>query len=458
MTLLGHGLAALLLQHVASGAAPGELPRVLFLTHSAGFVHGVVARPDADTLATAEEHFLRLCEGRFDARCTQDCAELSADRLAGLDAIVFMTTGELPIPDADRAAFVSWLRAGGAFVGIHCATDTLYEYPPYVDLIGGTFDGHPWHQEVGVRVEVPGHPATAHLGAGFRISDEIYQFRNFRRFPNRVLLSLEPGTFDASKGKRADGDYPVAWTRDYGDGRVFYLSLGHEPAVWADERFGAVLMGGLAWTLDGGDEVVAPPPGAQVLIGSDAGALGQAWTHRDGQPFAWRALKDLAHGGVEVIASTGDIVSTGSFGDALVHVEFRIPAMPGAQGQGRGNSGVYVQGRYEVQVLDSLGLEPGLGDCGALYGQKVPDTNACRAPERWQTYDIEFRAPRLDSAGGVTEPARMSVWQNGIRIHDEVELKGPTAAGMEGEVARGPLLLQDHGNPVRYRNVWVLPR
>lgn len=451
-------LAALLLLRPPAPSPQDDLPRVLFLTHSAGFVHDVVRRPDPDTLSIAEVHFARLCEGRYAVECTQDCASLSADRLPELDAIVFMTTGELPIPAADRAAFVDWLRAGGAFLGIHCATDTLYEYPPYVDLIGGTFDGHPWHQPVEVRVEVTDHPATAFLGRGFTIADEIYQFRNFHRFPTRVLLSLEPGTFDASKGKRADGDYPVSWTRPYGEGRVFYTSLGHDPAVWADERFGKHLLGGLAWALDHGDELVPPPPGAHVLVGAEPGALTAAWTQRGGQAFAWRALKDLARGGVEVVASTGDVVSKGTFGDALVHVEFRLPSMPEAEGQGKGNSGVYLQGRYEVQVLDSYGLEPGLGDCGALYGQKVPDTNASRPPERWQTYDIEFRAPRLDAEGTRREPARVTVWQNGIRIHDDVALDGPTAGAMEGEVAQGPLLLQDHGNPVRYRNVWVLPR
>jgi hypothetical protein len=134
------------------------------------------------------------------------------------------------------------------------------------------------------------------------------------------------------------------------------------------------------------------------------------------------------------------------------------PAMPSASGQARGNSGVYLQGRYEVQVLDSYGLELGLGDCGSIYGKKVAAVNASRAPERWQSYDIEFRAPRIDSSGARTAGARLTVWHNGIRIHDDFELDGPTAGGEPGEGPTGPLLLQDHGDPVRYRNVWVLPR
>ena len=102
---------------------------------------------------------------------------------------------------------------------------------------------------------------------------------------------------------------------------------------------------------------------------------------------------------------------------------------------------------------------PCLGDCGALYGKKAPDANACRPSERWQSYDIEFRAPGVDAAGAKTASARFSVWHNGIPIHSDVEVDGPTGGAVgQAEVARGPLLLQDHGNPVRYRNVWVLPR
>jgi hypothetical protein len=132
--------------------------------------------------------------------------------------------------------------------------------------------------------------------------------------------------------------------------------------------------------------------------------------------------------------------------------------MPEATGQERGNSGVYVQGRYEVQVLDSYGLAPSLGDCGAIYGKHVAAVNACRPPERWQSYDIEFRAPRFDAAGKKTENARLTVWLNGMKIHADVEVDGPTAGGEANEAPLGPLLLQDHGNPVRYRNLWILPR
>ena len=373
-----------------------------------------------------------------------------------------MTTGELPLPPAARDGLMRWIAKGGAFVGIHCATDTLYEYAPYVEMIGGTFDGHPWHEEITVRVEEP-HPAgliPPDLGSSFAITDEIYQFKNFRRHPVRVLMTLDLASVDASLGKRQDRDYALAWTRDWGEGRVFYTALGHREEVWRDPRFQQHLLNGIAWAIEGPDRAAPAPREARQLFGAKTRSDNppfatdlSSWVHRDGKQASWKLVEDA----MEVVPGTTDLVTKDSFGDGLYHVEFMTPSMPEATGQARGNSGVYLMGRYEVQVLDSHGLEPGLGDCGALYGKRSPSVNACRPPERWQAYDIELRAPRFDSAGKKTANARVTVWHNGIRIHDDFELDGPTAGGLE-EGPLGPLLLQDHGNPVRYRNVWVLPR
>ena len=439
-----------------------DLPRVLFLTHSAGFVHDVVRRPDASTLSFAESALSAAAGGRFELVCTQDCAELEAEELARTDAVVFYTTGELPLPAEGKLALERWLASGGAFVGIHCATDTFYEVPWYGAMVGGRFDGHPWHEEVELTVEDVRHPAVQHLGGTFTIADEIYQFREFRRHPVRVLLALEPSSVDIALGKRADQDYALAWWRDWGEGRVFYTALGHGEETWRDARFLEHVLAGIRWTIEGPDLACAPPRGAVVLVAESASArCADSWAKRDGKDCAWKLVpgSDGEPAALEVVAGAGDLISRASFGDALIHVEFRIPSMPAASGQARGNSGVYVQGRYEVQVLDSHGLKSGLGDCGALYGKKAPDANACRPSERWQSYDVEFRAPRFDAAGAKTANARLTVWHNGIAIHDDVELDGPTLGALaETETPSGPLLLQDHGDPVRYRNVWVLPR
>jgi len=450
-------LLTALLALVPNGSAPaGETPRVLFFTHSAGFVHDVVRRPAPGELSPAERLMTEFLAGRYAVTCSQDCADIGAANLANYAAVVFMTTStqdhDLPVPGNGNQELVDWVAHGGAFVGLHCASDTNYKFAPYVEMVGGTFDGHPWHQEVRARVEDPASPITAGLGDSFAITDEIYQFRNFRRHPVRVLLTLDPGSVDISLGKRADGDYAMAWMRDWGEGRVFYTGLGHREEVWRDPRFQQLVEHGLAWAIGGPDLPARAPADARVLLGADGDLA--AWRQRDGKDASWKPVD----GAFEVVAGTGDLVTREGLGDGLYHVEFRTPSMPTATGQARGNSGVYLQGRYEVQVLDSYGLEPGLGDCGSIYGKHVTARNACRAPERWQTYDIEFRAPRFDATGKKTANARLSVWHNGIRIHDDVEVDGPTTAGESGEGLLGPLLLQDHGNPVRYRNVWFLPR
>ncbi len=193
------------------------------------------------------------------------------------------------------------------------------------------------------------------------------------------------------------------------------------------------------------------PAGAVVLFdGKDLGS----WRDRNGEPARWT----VADGCATVARKTGDILSVEKFRDALIHVEWREPDMPEATGQAKGNSGVFVQGRYEIQVLDSFGWKvPGKGDCGAIYNVHAPLVNACKPALEWQTYDIIFRAARVDGSGKVTEHARVTVLQNGSVIHNNVELPGPTGGAIDAdEGAPGPLRLQDHGNPVSYRNLWIL--
>lgn len=146
------------------------------------------------------------------------------------------------------------------------------------------------------------------------------------------------------------------------------------------------------------------------------------------------------------------------YGGMRLHLEFRLPYMPASRGQGRANSGVYVQSRYEVQVLDSFGLEGAHNECGALYRERKPDLNMCLPPLSWQTYDIWFRAPRFGEDGKKTEHARFTVWLNGVAVHNDVELPSGTGAGKrigEGPNAL-PTKLQNHGNPVRFRNIWLV--
>jgi len=183
-----------------------------------------------------------------------------------------------------------------------------------------------------------------------------------------------------------------------------------------------------------------PPSGAQVLFA-------------DATANELKGAKVSPEGWLQVGCETAQ-----PYRDFLLHVEFQTPTMPAARGQGRGNSGVYLQGRYEVQILDSFGLESQNNDCGALYRQRPPSANYCFPPGQWQTYDIDFRAARFDSAGKKTAPARITVWHNGLPIHCQQELTGKTGAGVaEGPEAR-PIKFQDHGDRVLYRNLWIVER
>jgi Domain of Unknown Function (DUF1080) len=188
-----------------------------------------------------------------------------------------------------------------------------------------------------------------------------------------------------------------------------------------------------------------PPKGAIVLFdGKDL----SAWRTRDGKAAEWPVADGFATVG------RGDIRSQDSFGDFKLHIEFNVPLMPDAKGQARGNSGVYLAGNHELQVLDSYGLKLQNNDCGAIYLQIVPAYNACKPPLQWQTYDVVFHKAKVES-GKVVKKARVTVVHNGIKTIDDREIT-PTPGGLgnkEGE--SGPLLLQDHGNKVEYRNIWL---
>jgi hypothetical protein len=197
---------------------------------------------------------------------------------------------------------------------------------------------------------------------------------------------------------------------------------------------------------------VPPPEGATVLF--DGNNLDH-WVYRNDpkKPAAWT----LVEGGAMQVKG-GDIVTKEKFdGHFKLHVEFRVPYLPKATGQGRGNSGVYLQGRYEVQVLDSYGLVSEEHDCGGIYGIAKPLVNACKAPTVWQSYDVDFTSPKFEG-GKKTELGRITVLHNGIKIHDNVKLtKDNTTSGAGGDPATpGPIMLQDHGNPVQFRNIWIV--
>jgi hypothetical protein len=193
-------------------------------------------------------------------------------------------------------------------------------------------------------------------------------------------------------------------------------------------------------------EYPKPPAGSLVLFD---GSGVDAWQQRDGNPAAWQ----IVDGVLEVAADSGDLITREPFEDVRLHVEFRLPAT--SDPDARADSGVVLQARYEVQILDAFGraLE-GSDDAAAISGVRAASLNEALPPETWQSYDIVFRSARWAGATK-TQPARLSVVWNGSLVHDAVELPGSTSAGEPESPAAGPLLLQGHGQGVRYRNVWL---
>jgi len=202
------------------------------------------------------------------------------------------------------------------------------------------------------------------------------------------------------------------------------------------------------------DQPGKPPSDATVLF--DGKDLSRWRADKDGGPAGWK----VENGYMEVVKGTGGIHTEQGFGDVQLHIEWRTPAPPHGEGQERGNSGVFLMGLYEIQVLDSYENKTYAdGQVSAVYGQYPPLVNAARPPGQWQSYDIIFHGPRFGKDGKVLRPARVTVFHNGVLVQDNVELSGPTAHGQrppyKPQPEKLPLALQDHGHPVRYRNIWI---
>ncbi|NRA95986.1 MAG: DUF1080 domain-containing protein [Planctomycetes bacterium] len=234
----------------------------------------------------------------------------------------------------------------------------------------------------------------------------------------------------------ADGDRPVTWVREHGKARVVATSsLAREhDAVGAVHRLRA-----LAWA--GRAERPGRPKDATVLF--YGGATDHWVAEKGGGPCAWKVVD----GALEVTPGKGSIMTRETYGDFRMHVEFKVP-------EGKGNSGVYLQRRYEVQILNTPSLEPKPHFCGSLYRYRKPDVNAALPVGVWQTYDIRFRQPRWKGEKK-TEDARITVVHNGIVVHDDFELARKTGAGKPEGPKPMPILLQDHGWKIRFRNLWI---
>ena len=218
--------------------------RILYFTYSAGYRHDVL--PLSAAILT---QLGRDC-GAFEIVATEDLAEFSTGNLERYAAVMFYTTGEIPMSSVQKTALLNFVRSGRGFLGIHSAADTFYTWPDYLDLIGGYFDGHPWHQAVTIEVADTADPLVAFLGSSLQLNDEIYQIGDFDFRGSRVLLRLDQSSVDLGEAgvhQRFYG-WPLVWKRFFGEGRVFYSALGHGESVWQDPRYQRLLTNAILWS------------------------------------------------------------------------------------------------------------------------------------------------------------------------------------------------------------------
>ncbi|MBY0373495.1 MAG: ThuA domain-containing protein [Bryobacteraceae bacterium] len=278
-------LVALLL--LLTGFVWGQTPkRILFFSHTAGFRHG--------SIEVAKRVLAQLSPAEFQVTSSEDLGMINAASLRNFDAIFFYTSGELALTNQQKQDLLNYVRQGGGFGGTHSATDCLYGWPEYGELIGGYFDGHPWTQRVRIDIEDPEHPIMEGVPNGFEITEEVYQFRAFSRDRVRVLMTLDPRSVNlrANGVNRTDEDFALAWVHQYGQGRVFYTALGHFDEIFTDARVQRMLRNAFRWMTRLTDGPVTPRGGAT-----------QGATPRI------NAVVDAAQGRFESTFSPGGIVS-----------------------------------------------------------------------------------------------------------------------------------------------------
>jgi len=415
----------------ACSFAHADPKRVLVVTATEGFPHSSVTTAERvlNKLGTQSGAYKVVAVIRSGPRPTDageenkwlekmhhDFAELmSAAALNDYDAVIFAnTTGELPIPDKD--AFIAWVKAGHAFIGMHSATDTLHKYSPFIDMIGGEFLQHGPQVKVTCINQDIRHPATRRIGASYEVFDEIYQFKNFHREQVHGLLTL-----DRHPNNGTPGDYPISWCKQFGRGKMFYTSLGHREEVWDSPTYQDHILGGIKWALglEQGDAIPQSAalklPQREKIDGYQALFTGvdlANWTVRNLEKESpWHIENGML---IEhANESINDLVTEKAHTDFILRYEYLVA--------GNGASSILLRGRYDV--LDKI-TAPAAG--------------------LWQTVEIMLIGDKV------------SVTVNSHPVYDkqplsEVSTEAPDSPSAE----KSPLILQGGHGPVAYRNVRI---
>ncbi|MGB3088169.1 MAG: ThuA domain-containing protein [Phycisphaerae bacterium] len=446
-----------------SRVKPAKPRKLLVFNLCRGFRHGAIPYG-----AKALE-IMGQKTGAFEAVLSNDVAMFKPENLAKFDAVCMNnTTGELFNDEALKKSLLDFVRGGKGVIGIHAATDCFYKWPEYGAMMGGYFAGHPWGGggTWAVKVDDPDHALTQVFGGkGFKVKDEIYQFREpYSREKLRILLTLDMTDKDTAgrKGGRKDNDYAVAWVRSYGQGRVFYGSLGHNNEIFWNPLILQFYLDGIQFAL--GDLEADTTPSAKVKAGAAAPKAdasgwitlfdGKNWMNRDGKaPGAGWVLED---GAMVRKARAGDIWTKARFGDFVLDLEFKT----------EGNSGIFirtdkphdcVQTGIEVQVENTGGRpNPGKHACGAIYDCLGPSRNPVKNRE-WNHVIITADDNRITVVTNDVQMISMDLneWTEPRKNPDGSKNKFRTA--LKNFKREGHIGLQDHGAKVMYRNVKIRP-
>ncbi|MFW6189517.1 MAG: family 16 glycoside hydrolase [Planctomycetota bacterium] len=440
---------------------PKSPRRLLVYDVCNGYRHGSIP------FANAALRVLGRKTGAFEVVVAHDRSVFEPETLKTFDAVCLNnTTGELFVAQKGaavderaeqlRRSLLDFVAQGGGLVGIHAATDCSYEWPEYGKLIGAYFWGHPWNEEVGVKLDEPDHPLSAAFGSrGFSVADEIYQFRApYSRARLRVLLSLDTDRTDMTKKgvRRKDGDFAVSWVTGYGRGRVFYCSLGHRRQIFWNPDLLRHYLDGIQFAV--GDLKADMTP--SVAAGDESWESlfdGEDLSKWDFRPGGWH----VEDGTLAWSEGAGFIWSKERYGDFVLDLEFKV-----ADGT---NSGIFIRtgsrrgwlhSGIEVQVLDSHGREdPGKHDCGAIYDCLAPTTNAVKPPGQWNhaTITCKDNFIYVIMNGEHIIDMDLNRWTEPHRNPDGTRNKFNRA--YRDMPREGYLGFQDHGHPVWYRNIRI---
>lgn len=431
--------------------------KVLVFQETAGFTHNIIGDAAAAITKLGEANGFTV---DIAGNSTGVFTEANLSQYAAV--IWNNTTGDV-LNETEQEAFEAYVQAGGGYVGIHAAADTEYDWQWYGDLMGAYFQNHPSQQLATINLDpeasafaggpLLSHPAADAIPQEWQRFDEWYNYQTNPRADVNVLLTLDENTYNENDGSSTADDHPIAWWHDFDGGRSFYTGMGHRSETYTEPLFLAHLLGGIEYAA--GVSRVAPVDATVLHDGTGTGAFQKV---SDGSPIGWQ-LDD--EGNLEIVPGTGDIRTVEEFTDYRLHLEFKNPATaPSTPEQNKGNSGLYLAGSYELQILDSYGnADFGANDLGAIYNVKAPDENAALPAETWQVYDVDFTAPKFDGSNNKIANARVTVYLNGVLIHDDVEIPGNTLGGAVESPGAKPIVLQDHDalSNVKFRNFWVVP-